>query len=111
MNRRIRELRIEQNLTQTGLALQLNTSQSHVSKIEKGTQIPDAIYLIQLSKFFHVSTDYILGLSDVRKPANLIIEEMNYDACRYQQILQAYSNLHNSQSTDYSVILNDSANH
>lgn len=64
MYKRIRDLREDHDLTQTDIANILNMSQTGYSKYETGeNDIPTAI-LIQLAKFYNVSTDYILGLTD-----------------------------------------------
>lgn len=58
----IKELRLEQKLTQTELAKKLNTTQDTISLWELGKSFPDIQSLINLSKIFNVSTDYLLGL-------------------------------------------------
>lgn len=64
MYKRIRELREDKDLTQTQLAKVLSCSQRVYSNYELGElDIPTEI-LIKLSAFHHVSTDYILGLTD-----------------------------------------------
>ena len=70
MKTRIKELRLEKNLTQQTLAKYLGTNQTTLSKIECGLAIPDAMLLISLSNLFHVSTDYILCLSEERLSAD-----------------------------------------
>ncbi len=61
---RLRELRMERNLSQMQLAKQLNISQSAIAKWELGKTEPTATAIILLSKFFDVTTDYILGVED-----------------------------------------------
>ena len=62
--RRIRDLREDNDLTQKVVAQSLNCSQQVYSNYELGQrEIPTDI-LVKLSKFYDVSTDYILGLSD-----------------------------------------------
>lgn len=61
---RLRELRIENKLSQAELGAILSTSQDTISLWEKGKSLPSAEFLIALSKFFSVSTDYILCLVD-----------------------------------------------
>ena len=65
---RIRDLREDHDLTQKAVAEYLHIRQNTYSQYENGQrQIPiDA--LIALAKFYHTSTDYILGLTDVKKP-------------------------------------------
>ena len=61
---RLRELRIENKLSQAELGAILSTSQDTISLWEKGRSLPSAEFLIALAKFFSVSTDYILCLVD-----------------------------------------------
>lgn len=58
----IKELRVEQKLTQTELAKQLNTTQDTISLWELGKSYPDILSVIALAKIFNVSSDYLLGL-------------------------------------------------
>ena len=68
MYKRIRDLREDHDIKQKELAEYLHIRQNTYSQYENGQrQIPiDA--LIALAKFYHTSTDYILGLTEVRKP-------------------------------------------
>jgi transcriptional regulator with XRE-family HTH domain len=61
---RIRELRIAQELSQQELADKLGVDRSTIGKYETNTRIPEVKMLIQLAKFFDVSTDFLLGLSE-----------------------------------------------
>ena len=61
---RIRELRKSKGLTQEEFAPVLNMSRASYSYIESGSRELNIETLIKLSKFFNVSTDYILGLDD-----------------------------------------------
>lgn len=61
---RLQGLRKERNLSQIQLAEMLNVSRQTLSKWETGAAMPDTTNLIVLSQIFHVSTDYLLGLSD-----------------------------------------------
>ena len=58
----IKNLRVEKNMTQTQLASLLFISQDTISLWERNKSLPDVKSLIQLSKIFNVTTDYILGL-------------------------------------------------
>lgn len=61
---RIRDLRIDRDLSQRELAEILGVSQSGYSKYETGeNDIPTAI-LIRLSQLYHTSVDYLLGLTN-----------------------------------------------
>ena len=64
---RIRHLREDADLNQTQVAKYLGMSQTGYSKYETGeNDIPTQV-LIRLSKFYNVTTDYILGLSDAMR--------------------------------------------
>ncbi|MEE3439279.1 helix-turn-helix domain-containing protein [Ruminococcus sp.] len=64
MYKRIRKLREDNDLLQKNLAEYLNCSQVAYSRYELGTRDIPTEVLIALSKFYNVSTDYILGLKD-----------------------------------------------
>lgn len=69
MKNRIRELRAEKNITQLRLSLELEVSQETVSAYENGKHLPSLKSLIKMADIFYVSTDYLIGRSDVRKPS------------------------------------------
>jgi len=66
---RIRNLREDKDLTQDYIAKNiLHVSQRVYSNYECGdVNIPVKI-LIKLAEFYETSTDYLLGLTDVKKP-------------------------------------------
>lgn len=67
MDNRIKELREDNDLTQTQVAQAIGITQRKYSYIETGTQQLTDEILVKLSKFYNVSTDYILRLTDVKK--------------------------------------------
>ena len=62
--RRIRDLREDNDKTQKELALVLNCSQQVYSNYELGQRDIPTDILIKLSKYYKVSVDYILGISN-----------------------------------------------
>ena len=65
---RIKDLREDCDLTQRELAEYLHIKQNTYSQYENGQrQIPIEM-LIALAKYYHTSTDYLLELTDERKP-------------------------------------------
>lgn len=58
----IRSLREKAGFSQSELARKLGVTRSSVNAWESGLSAPTAVYLIEMSKLFHVSVDYILGL-------------------------------------------------
>jgi transcriptional regulator with XRE-family HTH domain len=61
---RITELRKENNLTKKKLAEVIGTTDDSVYSWEKGRAEPSVDFIIKLSDFFNVSTDYLLGRKD-----------------------------------------------
>lgn len=64
ISERIFELRKERSLSQQKLAKQIGVSQKSIDFWEKGINEPKASYIIKLATYFHVSSDYLLGLED-----------------------------------------------
>ena len=62
--KRIRDLREDRDLTQKSLANFLNCSQQVYSNYELGQRDIPTDVLIKLSRFYSVSVDYILGLTE-----------------------------------------------
>ena len=78
MYKRIRELREDKDLTQKQIAQVLNMSQTGYSQYEIGkNDIPTKI-LISLAKFYNVSVDYILELTDIPNPYKRKWEKYDY---------------------------------
>ena len=62
----IRNLREDNDYKQKDVAKYLNVSQNTYSQYETGVIELTADNLIKLSKFYNVSVDYLLGLTDKR---------------------------------------------
>lgn len=73
--KRIAELRKEKHLNQVGLAMKLNVSQKMISAYENGTHQPSVDTLIQMSNIFNVSVDYIIGKTNVKAPADILLKD------------------------------------
>ncbi len=65
---RLREIREEKGITQKRLAEQLHVRQNTYSQYENGQRQLPIETLVELARFYRVSTDYILGLTDVDEP-------------------------------------------
>jgi len=68
MYQRLRDLREDRDLNQQALADLLNVSQTTYSRYESGTLDIPSVSLIKLAEFYETSVDYLLGLTDKRKP-------------------------------------------
>lgn len=65
---RLKDLREDADLTQKAVAEYLHIKQNTYSQYETGQrQIPLEL-LIALARYYATSTDYILGLTNIKKP-------------------------------------------
>lgn len=64
MDNRIKDLREDRDLTQTQVAQAIGITQRKYSYIETGTQQLTDELLVKLSRYYGVSTDYILKLTN-----------------------------------------------
>lgn len=60
---RLKSLRKEAGMTQTDLAMRLGITKSVVSYYERQERSPSPDVLIQLTDIFHVTADYLLGIT------------------------------------------------
>ena len=67
MYERIRNLREDSDKTQAEIAEILGTSQTMYARYERGANEMPIRHLITLSKYYGVSTDYILGITNKKK--------------------------------------------
>lgn len=66
MGNKLKALRLEKNLTQKQVADRSGVAISAISSYESGSRYPSYDVLIKLSRIFHVSTDYLLGMTNIR---------------------------------------------
>lgn len=59
---RLKKLRTNANLTQAELARKLDLTKSVISAYENDVRLPSYDVLIHISKIFHVTTDFLLGI-------------------------------------------------
>ncbi|MCM1083963.1 MAG: helix-turn-helix transcriptional regulator [Clostridium sp.] len=89
---RIRELRKSLNMSQEALAEVIHTTQQAVSRMENHAYDIPSELLIKMSEYFNVTTDYILGISDVKRDYNGQYR-MNQEMDRCYDIVLRYQNL------------------
>ena len=63
---RLKELRTRAGLTQSRLAKMANVSKAAISAYENGLRQPSYDTLVRLAAILHVSTDYLLGITNER---------------------------------------------
>lgn len=66
--RRLRDLCEDHDFRQEDVAEVLGISQTVYSRYERGFQTIPVVHLLKLADFYSVSTDYILGRTDVSAP-------------------------------------------
>lgn len=99
---RLKELRLEKNLTQSELAKAINTSQRNIGRWENELNEPTSSFVMQLATYLEVSADYLLGLEDdfgVRTATAPNTGNENYSA-EERQLINDYQKL-NSRSKKY----------
>lgn len=95
----LKTLRLHANLTQAQLAQKLGITKSVISAYETGLRMPSYDILINISRIFKVSTDYLLGVDskyelDLSGLSNEEIKalEMLIHAMKKKNRLSTYSN-------------------
>ncbi len=106
MKTRVKELRDERELSQTTLGVYSGCSQNTISKIELGECDPKASVLVEMSKYFGVSVDYILGLTEYRN-----YSEINVRYGNQPDLVRKYVEALNGLSGKSKVIVKDVAEH
>lgn len=61
---KIKLLRNNYGYTQSELARKLSLTRASINAWEMGLSAPSTPFIVELSKIFHVTTDYLLGLDD-----------------------------------------------
>ena len=89
---RLKELRLEEELTQKELAEKLGITQDSISLWEKGKRMPDTGYIIKLCEIFQISADYLLGLTDDEFGAS-VAGNAPYYSPEEQKLIQDYRGL------------------
>ncbi len=64
LSEKIKQLRENLDITQSELAKTLCLTRSAVNAWEMGLSVPSTQYVVELAKFFQVSTDFLLGIEE-----------------------------------------------
>lgn len=91
MGLRIRELRKEINLSQEALAERLEMKRTNIANYEAGRVVPPGNVLLELSKIFGVTTDYLLGRSDDPNSKVSLLDDDLYQIQRAKKKLKTQS--------------------
>lgn len=74
---RLKLLRKEKGLIQKDIAKLLNVSIPAVNQYESGKRDMSTDTVVKLAEYFNVSTDYLLGKTDIRNPGKQIDDILN----------------------------------
>ncbi len=75
---RIKQLREEKHLRQDELAKKMSVSPSTIGMYERDEREPNDEMTLKLADFFNVSTDYLLGKSNIRNPEDKLKDEFEF---------------------------------
>lgn len=89
LNERIKYLRIKNNLTSKELSEILNISVSSVSLYESGKRTPSLSLIIKVADYFNVSTDYLLGKTNIPNQFCTLNSKIDY-AVQLQNIINTF---------------------
>ena len=64
--KRLKEIRIEKNISQKKAAHALEVSAATLSQYESGHRFPNEDTIIRLCNYYKISSDYLFGLTDVK---------------------------------------------
>ena len=92
MEKRIKSLREKRGLIQELLAAELGITQQMLSKYERDISIIKVDVLKRLAGYFNVTTDYLLGLSDVKRDLTGQIR-INETIDEYYDLIEVYKKL------------------
>lgn len=92
MKGRLRELRDSRHLTQTGIGSKVGASQQNISKYEQDIRSMPVDMLIHMSEYFNVTTDYLLGISEVKRDYEKQVQG-NKSMDEYYDLVEMYRDL------------------
>ena len=92
MENRIKNLREKRGIIQEILAADLGITQQTLSRYEKDVTVIKVDILKRLAEYFNVTTDYLLGISDVKRDLTGQIR-LNETLDEYYDMVEVYKTL------------------
>ena len=92
MESRIKQLREKRGLIQEILAAELGITQQMLSKYERDVTLIKVDILKKIATYFNVTTDYLLGVSDVKRDLQRQMK-MNETLDEYYDLIEIYKDL------------------
>ena len=80
-SKRLKELRLDNDLTQKELGKVIGVGRTTVSEYESGKIVPKQDGLIKIAEYFNVSVDYLTGVTDIATQENHLLPktDLNID--------------------------------
>lgn len=100
------ELRRDKGLTQRDLAELLHVTPGTISNYEKNVHLPDVEKLIDLANYFHVTTDYLLGLCESSLSPD-VFHELVAEKKTVGELIQELRQLPEDRKEALLLIIND----
>lgn len=92
MGSRIKQLREKRGLIQEMLTAELGITQQMLSKYERDTTLIKVDVLKKIAEYFNVTTDYLLGVSDVKRDLQGQMK-VNETLDEYYDLVEVYKEL------------------
>ena len=102
MENRLKLVRKACNLTQEMVSSDLGISQQTLSRCENNIETLQIDLLYKMSDYYNVSTDYLLGISNIKKNIEQV-EELNKKIFEYQDFIEVFDTL---QECDKQLVIN-----
>lgn len=93
--KRLKQLRVERGLQQEDMAEILNLHRATISRYENNQREPDINTLINISKHFNVSIDWLLGISDHKAS----VKDLSSYSQDFMSLYELYSSLSSENRT------------
>lgn len=96
--KRLKHLRTTRGLSQESMAKILNIHRATISRYENNQREPDVNTIAKIADYFEVSTDWLLGVTDIQVP----VKKLYINSANLKSIYEIYSRL---PSVDQAVII------
>lgn len=100
------ELRKDRNMTQRDLAQVLYVTTGTISNYENGAHFPDVEKLIDISEFFGVTTDYLLGRTSYSYSLDVLNKQLA-NGMSVGELVDMVANMNEERLKALTVIIKD----
>ena len=100
------ELRKDRNMTQRDLAQVLYVTTGTISNYENGAHFPDVEKLIDISEFFGVTTDYLLGRTSYSYSLDVLNKQLA-NGMSVGELVDIVANMNEERLKALTVIIKD----